>query len=95
MPRAALDVIDLESLRGFLALASRGSLTKAGIELGISEAAVSQRLKSLEAYLRVKLYTAPGGRVQLTPAGERMATLAVSAFGEIDARSRAPATPGG
>jgi DNA-binding transcriptional LysR family regulator len=85
MPRNAYEVMDLKSLRCFFAVARHGSLTKAGIELGISEAAVSQRVRSLEAYLGAKLYEARGGRVQLSAAGERTARLAVSVFGEIEA----------
>jgi len=45
------DVLDLKALRCFWATGRLGSLTRAGIELGISEAAVSQRIKSLEKYL--------------------------------------------
>ena len=91
MKREPYDVIDLKALRCFLAVARRGSLTKAGIELGISESAVSQRVKSLEAYLRVGLYEARGGKVQLTPAGERVASLAISAFGELESLEQAAA----
>ncbi|OGA19304.1 MAG: hypothetical protein A3H32_04210 [Betaproteobacteria bacterium RIFCSPLOWO2_02_FULL_63_19] len=78
MAREPYEVMDLKALRCFFAMARQGSLTKAGIELGISEAAVSQRVKALETYLRVKLYEARGGRVRLTPAGERTMDLAVS-----------------
>ncbi len=52
------DVMDLKALRCFWAMARHRSLTRAGIELGISEAAVSQRIKSLEAHLGTKLYEA-------------------------------------
>lgn len=83
MAREPYEVMDLKALRCFFAMARQGSLTKAGIELGISEAAVSQRVKSLETYLRVKLYEARGGRVRLTPAGERTMDLAVSVFDEM------------
>lgn len=89
MPRTAYDVMDLKSLRCFFAMARHGSLTRAGIELGITEAAVSQRVRSLESWLRTKLYEARGGRVQLTPAGERTARLAVSVFGEIETLEQA------
>ena len=89
MPRGAYEVMDLKSLKCFFAVARRGSLTKAGIDLDISEAAVSQRVKSLETYLGTKLYEARGGHVQLTAAGERTAQLAVSIFGEIDALEQA------
>ena len=88
MPRGAYDVMDLKALRCFFAVARRGSLTRAGIELGISEAAVSQRVKALETRLAAKLYEARGGRVQLTAAGERTAQLAVSVFGEIEVLER-------
>ena len=85
MPRGAYDVMDLKSLRCFFVVARHSSLTRAGIELGISEAAISQRVKALESYLGTKLYESRGGRVQLTAAGERTARLAVSVFGEIEA----------
>ena len=88
MPRGAYDVMDLKALRCFFAVARRGSLTQAGIELGISEAAVSQRVKALETRLSAKLYEARGGRVRLTAAGERTAQIAVSVFGEIDVLER-------
>jgi DNA-binding transcriptional LysR family regulator len=89
MARSAYDVLDLKALRCFFSVASRGSLTKAGIELGISEAAVSQRVKALEAYLGTKLYEARGGQVRLTVAGERIARISVSVFGEIEALEHA------
>jgi DNA-binding transcriptional LysR family regulator len=89
MPRDAYQVMDLKSLRCFFAVARHASLTKAGIELGISEAAVSQRVRSLETFLGAKLYESRGGKVHLTAAGERTARLAVSVFGEIDALERA------
>jgi DNA-binding transcriptional LysR family regulator len=89
MPRDAYEVMDLKSLRCFFAVARRGSLTKAGIELGISEAAVSQRVRSLEEFLGAKLYEARGRQLRLTAAGERTARLAVSIFEEIDALASA------
>lgn len=82
--REAYDVMDLKALRCFSAMAKHLSLTKAGRELGITEVAVSQRVKALEHYLGVKLYEARGGRVRLTSAGERAVSLAVSMFDEIE-----------
>ena len=82
--REPYDVMDLKELRCFYAMAQHGSLTKAGMELGITEVAVSQRVKALEHYLGIKLYEARGGRVRLTPAGERSMSFAVSIFDEID-----------
>ncbi len=60
MPKEPYDPMDLKALRCFEAMAKHGSLTQASIELGISDAAVSQRIKSLEKYLGVKLYTRLG-----------------------------------
>jgi DNA-binding transcriptional LysR family regulator len=89
MPRGTYDVMDLKSLWCFLAAARRNSLTKAGIDLDIAEAAVSQRIKSLETHLGAKLYQSRGGKFQLTAAGERTAQLAVSLFTEIRALEKA------
>src|SRR5215470_12565764 len=89
MTRGAYEVMDLKALRCFMAVAQRGSLTKAGIELGITEVAVHQRVKALETYLGVKLYEARGGHVRLTVAGERTAQLSASVFSQIDAFGQA------
>lgn len=84
MGKDAYDVMDLKALRCFWAAATGGSLTRAGIELGITEAAVSQRIKALEAYLGVKLYESRGGRFRLTPAGERTFEMASGLFTTLD-----------
>ena len=55
MAKGPYEVMDLKALRCFWATGRHGSLTQASIELGISEAAVSQRIKALEQYLGVKL----------------------------------------
>ncbi len=41
MTKGPLDTMDLKSLRCFLEMAKHLNLTRAGIELGISDAAVS------------------------------------------------------
>ena len=89
MARDAYDVMSLKALKCFLEVARRGSFTKAGTELGIAEAAVSQRVRSLEDYLGTKLYKSPGGKIRLTAAGERTAQLAVSLFSDIEALEQA------
>lgn len=79
------NVMDLKALRCFWAMARHCSLTRAGIELGISEAAVSQRIKALEAYLGTKLYESKGGRVQLTAAGQRALQMSITLFDQVKA----------
>ena len=83
MSKEPYEQIDLKALRCFETMARHGSLTKAGIELGISDAAVSQRVKSLERYLGTKLYESRGGRVRLTDAGRRTKDLATRLFDEL------------
>ena len=87
--REAYDVMDLKALRCFSTMAKHCSLTKAGMELGITEVAVSQRVKTLEHHLGVKLYESRGGRVRLTPAGEHAVSLAMSMFDKIEAFEQA------
>ena len=84
MSKDPYDVMDLKALKCFWAMAKNLSLTKAGIELDISEAAVSQRVKSLEKRLGTKLYEARGGRVKLTPVGERTMEMAVGLFDGLE-----------
>lgn len=84
MTTDAYDVMDLKALRCFWAMARHASMTQAGIELGISEAAVSQRIKSLEKYLNAKLYESRGGRVRLTEAGERTLEMANTTFERLE-----------
>lgn len=83
MRRQTYDVMDLKALRCFYVMIQRESVSQASIELGISEAAVSQRIKLLEAYLQVKLYESRGGHVTITPEGERTFSFAMSVFDEI------------
>jgi DNA-binding transcriptional LysR family regulator len=76
----AYRTIDLKALRCFLAMGTSGSLTRAGLELGISEPAISKRIRALEAYLGVKLYETRGGRVTLTASGDRVLEMAAPLF---------------
>ena len=88
MEKNPYEVMDLKALRCFHAVARNLSFTRAGVELGISEAAVSQRVKALEGSLGVKLYETHGGRVRLTAAGERTLAFSTSVFDEIAAFER-------
>jgi DNA-binding transcriptional LysR family regulator len=83
MPKEIFDPMDMKSLRCFETMARHGSLTRASIELDISDAAVSQRVRSLEKYLGTKLYEARGGKVRLTDAGHRTHDLAVRLLDEL------------
>ncbi len=62
----------LPHLDTFSKAAERGSFTAAARELGITQAAVSQRVQVLERTLDVSLFERKGGRVSLTDSGTRL-----------------------
>ena len=59
----------LAALRAFEAVARHGNLRDAGEELCISTSAVSHQVKSLEEFLKIKLFTRDKSGMQLTEAG--------------------------
>lgn len=62
----------LPYLDTFSKAAELSSFTAAGKELGMTQAAVSQRIHALEKELGVALFDRRGGRVFLTDAGQRL-----------------------
>jgi DNA-binding transcriptional LysR family regulator len=62
----------LPHLETFAEAAERGSFTAAGRMLGLTQAAVSQRIHQLEATLRTTLFRRAAGGVTLTAAGRRL-----------------------
>jgi DNA-binding transcriptional LysR family regulator len=64
--------IQLPYLETFAKAAELNSFTGAGKALGMTQAAVSQRMHALETALGVSLFRRPGGRVILTEAGQRL-----------------------
>jgi DNA-binding transcriptional LysR family regulator len=63
---------ELPNLSTFIVAAQRGSFTAAAADLSITQAAVSQRIATLEKELRASLFDRRAGRVALTEAGERL-----------------------
>ncbi|WP_095169092.1 LysR substrate-binding domain-containing protein [Pseudomonas sp. Irchel 3H3] len=59
----------LSTLRGFEAAARLGSFHKAATELHLTQSAISQQIRSLEAYLEQPLFFRSGRSVALTDAG--------------------------
>jgi DNA-binding transcriptional LysR family regulator len=62
----------LPHLETFAEAAERGSFTAAARQLGLTQAAVSQRVQKLEALLKTPLFHREAGRVALTDAGRRL-----------------------
>jgi LysR family glycine cleavage system transcriptional activator len=62
----------LASLRVFVAVGEQLSFSRAAQTLGVSTAAVSQQIRTLEGYLRVPLFLRRGNFIQLTGEGSRL-----------------------
>lgn len=80
MPRA-----DRNDLQAFLAVARERSFTRAAAKLGVSQSALSQTLRGLEARLGLRLLTRTTRSVAPTEAGERLLQTLGPAFDQIDA----------
>src|SRR5918993_1337610 len=80
MPRT-----DLNDIVAFLAVARERSFTRAAAQLGVSQSALSQTLRGLEARLRLGLLTRTTRSVAPTEAGERLLRAVAPAFDQIEA----------
>lgn len=80
-----LGAIDSTEMRILHALAATGSLTSAAASLGLSQPAVSQRIKRVETRLAVPLIERQGRGIRLTTAGNILAEHARTVVAEIDA----------
>ena len=75
----------LEALRIFEASARLGGFTRAADALGLSQSAVSLRMRDLQADLRVKLFARTRPQLVLTPEGERLAAGVARGLAAIEA----------
>ena len=66
------DDVQLPHLETFSKAAELGSFTGAAKALGLSQAAISQRIHALEKSLSKSLFDRGGGRVMLTNAGRQL-----------------------
>lgn len=73
----------LTGLRSFAAFAQAGNIVAAGAALGVSHAAISQQLRSLETHLDVTLLDRSSRSLALTPQGEQLAKALNVGFGAI------------
>jgi DNA-binding transcriptional LysR family regulator len=76
--------VELRHLRSLVSVLDTGTFTDAGIELGISQTAVSRNVAALESILAVRLLHRTTRRVSLTPAGERVLRHARRALAVVD-----------
>jgi DNA-binding transcriptional LysR family regulator len=75
----------LDDLRALVAVGHQRSFTKAAAKLGVSQSALSQTIRQLEARLGIRLLTRTTRSVSLTEAGERIVGTAAPRIEEIEA----------
>lgn len=75
----------LAAIRAFEAAARTENFTAAAAELGMTQAAVSYQVKSLEERMGAPLFVREKGRVRLTALGARLLPALSSAFDSIEA----------
>src|SRR5437879_9302098 len=75
----------LDDLAALVAVGRERSFTKAAAKLGVSQSALSQTIRQLEARLGVRLLMRTTRSVSPTEAGERLLRTAGPRFEEIDA----------
>ncbi|MDE1146578.1 MAG: LysR family transcriptional regulator [Azospirillaceae bacterium] len=80
---------NLDDLRALISVGQERSFTKAAAKLGISQSALSQTIRQLEARLGVRLLTRTTRSVSLTEAGERLVGTAAPRIEEIEAELEA------
>lgn len=69
--------LDIDGLRTLCAIRTHGGVTRAALELGLSQSAVSHKVKRLEETLDTTLLARRPGAPLLTDAGERLHDYAV------------------
>lgn len=79
--------MNLTQLRYFVRVAEMGSFSKAAIELGVAQPALSRQVRLLETDLRVTLLQRTGRGVLLTESGKRLFEHAVGIL-QLVARAR-------
>ncbi len=75
---------NLRDLHAFTVIAEEGSFTRAAARLGVSQSALSQTIRGLEARLGVRLLSRTTRSVSPTEAGERLLATVAPALREID-----------
>lgn len=73
----------LSALRAFSAFASTDSLGQAGASIGVTHAAISQQIRTLEDHLGLRLVDRTGRRLVMTADGQRLAAALAEGFGMI------------
>src|SRR5712691_4518724 len=76
--------LEVRHLRLVRAVAARGSLTRAGADLNLTQSALSHQLRDIELRLGTALFLRVGKRMVLTPPGERLLRSADEVLATIE-----------
>jgi LysR family transcriptional regulator for metE and metH len=80
--------LEVRHLRLVAAVASAGSLTRAGDHLHLTQSALSHQLRDIESRLGTPLFLRVGKRLVLTPAGERLLESATDVLDRLERTER-------
>lgn len=80
MTASRLEIRHLAMLR---AIADRGSVTYAADDLGVTQSALTHRLREAERRMGTTLFARTGNRLHLTAAGERLYVTAVAVIDDL------------
>lgn len=96
MPHPKRFLPPMTALRALESFERTGNVTQTGLELGVSQSAVSRQLKVLEDYLDTPLFTRDRKAITLTPAARDYCTQVRAALEQIGTASlRLKANPRG
>lgn len=76
---------DLRQLRYFVAIAEAGSFSKAALQLGVAQSALSHHISQMEARLGVALFSRSSKGVEQTESGSRFLDHARAILAAVDA----------
>jgi DNA-binding transcriptional LysR family regulator len=82
-------MIDLDSIKAFVAVAETGSFSVAATRLHLTQPAVSKRIALLESQLNVRLFDRIGRNISLTEAGRELGPRARHIMSQVDDTQRA------
>lgn len=80
--------ISLHQLKVFTAVARLSSFTRAGVELGLTQSAISRSIRELESEIGLKLFDRTTRHVQLTEAGDKLSGRIGLLLQEVEAALR-------
>src|SRR5262245_123283 len=81
-------MLELRHLRTLVAIAEAGTVSRAADRVHLTQSALSHQLRALEDHYGAPMVKRHGQSVKLTEPGERLAALARTVAGEIQAAER-------